>query len=95
MSKSFSLYIKARFATFWVVIITFRVKVVTFCVKKLLQFALKKLLHFALEVVTIRVNVTFCVKSCYILRRNSRHMAIIRRVHVCICIPIFLLCFNE
>ena len=46
MCKSPSLYIKAR--------------VVTFRVKKLLQFALKKLLHFASDVVTIRVNVTFC-----------------------------------
>ena len=46
MSKSPSLYIKARVVTFWVVI--FGVKeVVTFCVKKLLQFALKNLLHFA------------------------------------------------
>ena len=46
MSKSPSLYIKARVATFCVV--TFCVKkVVTFCVKKLLQFALKNLLHFA------------------------------------------------
>ena len=46
MSKSPSLYIKARVVSFWVV--TFRVKeVVTFCVKKLLQFALKDLLHFA------------------------------------------------
>ena len=52
MSKSPSLYIKAR--------------VVTFCV--VTDFALKKLLHFALEVVVIRVNVTFCVKSCYISR---------------------------
>ena len=63
MSKSPSLYIKPR-------VVTIRVKeVVTFCVKKLLQFALKNLLHFALEVVTFRVNVTFCV-NCYILRRN-------------------------
>ena len=37
-------------------------------VRKLLQFTLKKLLHFASEVVTFRVNVTFCVKSCYISR---------------------------
>ena len=65
MSQSPSLYIKTRVVTFCVV--TFCVKeVVTFCFKKLLQFALKKLLHFALEVVTIRVNITFCVKSCYI-----------------------------
>ena len=38
MSKSPSLYIKARVVTFFVV---------TFCVEKLLQFALKNLLHFA------------------------------------------------
>ena len=67
MSKSPSLYTETRVVTFWIV--TFRVKeVATFCVKKLLQFALKDLLHFALEVVTIRVNITFCVKSCYISR---------------------------
>ena len=67
MSKSPSLYTKARVVTFWAV--TFRVKeVATSRFKKLLQFALKDLLHFALEVVTIRVNITFCVKSCYISR---------------------------
>ena len=50
-------------------VVTFHVKdVVTLCVRKLLQFVLKKLLHFASEVVTFRVNVTFCVKSCYISR---------------------------
>ena len=60
MSKSPSLHMKMR-------VVTFRIKdVVTFCVKKLLQFPLKKLLYFTSKVVTNRVNVTFCVKSCYI-----------------------------
>jgi len=62
-----SLYLKARVVTFCFV--TFRVKEVgTFCVEKLLQFVLKKLLHFGAKVFTVRVNVTFCVESCYILR---------------------------
>ena len=47
-----------------------RVKEVTFCVKELLQLPLKKVLHFVLKVITIRVNVTFCTKSCYILWHN-------------------------
>ena len=42
--------------------VTFRVKNVSFCAKKLLEFGSK--------VVTFRVNVTFCV-NCYILRHNS------------------------
>ena len=65
-------------------LVTFRVKnIVSFCVKKLLHFALKScyilrqkllhfglMLHFASNVVTFRVNVTFCV-NCYILRGNN------------------------
>jgi len=50
-------------------VVTFRAKGnVRICVKKLLQIALKKLLRYASKVVKIRVNFTFYVKSCHILR---------------------------
>jgi len=50
--------------------------VVTFCAEKycfilhqkLVTFCVKKLLHFGSIVVKSRVNVTLCVKGCYILR---------------------------
>ena len=48
-------------------VVTFRVKeVAIFCVKKLLQSEIKKLLQNAWKIVAIQVNITFCVKSCYI-----------------------------
>ena len=67
-----------------ILLVTFGVKnIVSFFIKKLLHFALKScyilrqklshfwlMLHFVSKVVTIRVNVTFCV-NCYILRRNT------------------------
>ena len=59
-------------------IYNFSYKFVTFCVihlvskncyilsEKAVTFRVKKLLHFAAKVVTFRVDVTFCIKSCYI-----------------------------
>ena len=42
--------------------------VATFRVKKIATFCDKKLSHFASKVVTFRVDVTFCVESCYVSR---------------------------